>query len=311
MKTILSLDGGGIKGLIPAMFLQIIEQCLDRPLAETFDLVVGTSTGSVLAGAIAFPVGLDMDGVRRLYREKGPEIFNDPRPDIIRLVKPKYRGSNLYKVLIEYFGDATISTATTNFMSTAYDVNGAWDKEGRPGPVFFKSWRENLADVKVVDAIQSSAAAPTYFPPHRVKVPWKKKASACLYDGGLFAGNPTLTACAEALRLFPGESLFVVSIGTGAHETKTRCRDADGLINVATKVTGWMLDASADTVDYIMDRMQLADTYYRFNPVLDRKVTMDDAGEETLDYLTGVAQLFLKENRDRFKSLCAQLNALA
>jgi len=311
MKKILSIDGGGIKGLMPAIFLEILGRCLNEPLVKTFDLVTGTSTGSVLAGAIAFPVGLDMAGVQKLYREQGPRIFRNPRPDIVQLTKPKYRGSNLYNVLKMYFKDMRLSKAGTRFMSTAYDVFGAWDKDGNPGPVFFKSWRRNMAKVRVIDAIQASAAAPTYFPPHRVDVPWKPTQRACLYDGGLFAGNPTLTALAEAERLFPGEQFFIVSMGTGRHETVTKCRNADGLINVATKVTGWMLDGSADTVDYIMNRIHPADAYFRFNPVLDRKVTMDDAGSDTLDYLTGVAQLYLKNNRKRFKALCKALNNLA
>ncbi len=309
MRNILSIDGGGIKGLIPAILLTEIERGVGRPLHEVFDLVVGTSTGAALAGAIAMPIGMDMKKAQDLYRLEGPRIFRKARSRFTQLFKPKYRGSNLYDVLKKYFGDVRLASAQTMMMTTAYDVSGRWDEAEEPGPVLFKSWRESVAEVKAVDAIQASAAAPSYFPPHRVDVPWKPGTRACLYDGGLFAGNPALCAYGEGLRLFPGEDLFICSLGTGEHEASTPCRHADGLINVATKVTGWMLDGSADSVDYIVDKIIPSEIYVRFNHTLTRAVKMDDASEKTLTLLDKIARTFITENPERIQGVIDRLKA--
>lgn len=309
MQNILSIDGGGIKGLIPSIILTEIERGLGRPLHEVIDLVVGTSTGAILAGAIAMPIGIDMAMAQDLYRKEGPRIFRNPRSRFTQLFKPKYRGSNLFDVLEKYFGDARLAAARTRMMTTTYDVSGLWNDEGEPGPVLFKSWRESVAEVRAVDAIQASAAAPSYFPPHRVDVPWRPGSRACLYDGGLYAGNPTLCAYGEGLRLFPGEDLFILSLGTGEHEASTPCRKADGLVNVATKVTGWMLDGSADSVDYIVDKIIPSDIYVRIDHTLARSVKMDDASPESLSFLESIARGFIEKHPDRIQAVIDRLKA--
>lgn len=309
MKHLLSIDGGGIKGLIPAIILEEIERRINRPLHEVFDLMAGTSTGAIIVTALSMPIGMTAGDVARLYREAGPEIFRRPRPYLLRLKRAKYKGSNLYDVLVRHFGERVLSEARTRTMTTAYDVAGTWDEYGDPGPVFFKSWRPATGDVKAADAVQASAAAPAYFPPHRVAVPSRPEKEACLYDGGLFAGDPTMTAYAEARREFGSDELFVLSFGTGAREEVTECRRAVGLARIGQKVHGWMLDGSAGTVGYIARRVLPENEYVRLDRKLDRRTPMDDASPENLAYLEAHARRFVKENEDRIVDVCRRLRA--
>lgn len=286
MRKVLSIDGGGIKGLIPAMVCREIERRSGRPLAETFDLIAGTSTGAIISAALG--AGLEAARIVQLYHEEGPRIFRKPRPLLVQLKRAKYRGSRLYDVLKEYLGGIALGDVRTNVMTTAYDVAGRWAASGNPGPVFFKSWRVQLQAVPLVDAVQASSAAPGYFPPHRVAVPWKSDEWACLYDGGLYAGDPALCAYAEARSLWPGEEIDLVSLGTGSHEVRTKCSEAVGLIRLARRVHGWMLDGSADTVPYVSDR--ILPRYVRIDAYMDRPVAMDDASEPALRVLVETAE---------------------
>ena len=226
---ILAIDGGGIRGLIPALVLARLEELLAaRPgaptLADSFDLMAGTSTGGLIALALTAPgaagePALSADDVVELYEgEAGRKIFD--RPELrevpvlggaIDLVKPKYSLDPLREVLTELVGTALLGDALTEVVVTAYDMH-------ERGPRFFKRWREEDAAVPVVDAALATAAAPTFFPSHPL-------GSEVLVDGGVFASNPSIAAIVEALKrteepvgLAPGE-LLVVSLGTGSYET--------------------------------------------------------------------------------------------
>ncbi|HEY8581871.1 MAG TPA: patatin-like phospholipase family protein, partial [Capillimicrobium sp.] len=193
---VLSIDGGGIRGIIPVTVLAALEQRAGRPTSALFDLVAGTSTGGILALALNVP---DAEGSARwsaaavldLYREEGPQIFSRSLgrriTSVDGLLDDRYGNDNLREALRRYLGDTTVGEALTPALVTAYDLVAR-------KPRFFKSWRPEDAAVPMALAAEATSAAPTYFEPVLVD-------GAPLIDGGVFAGNPAMCAYAEARRL--------------------------------------------------------------------------------------------------------------
>jgi uncharacterized protein len=229
---ILSVDGGGIRGLIPALVLAELESRVreqaggERALADCFHLMAGTSTGGLIALGLTVP---DPDAPERprlgaadlvaLYRDEGPEVFERGPAHRVRSgdgwLGPKYSPEALERVAREHFEQTRLRQALRELVVTAYDMTAR-------EPHFFKRWRAAESDERnptMVDAALATAAAPTYFPSHGLD-------ERALIDGGVFANNPAVAAVAEALKRTATEpahlrpqDLLVVSLGTGVHAT--------------------------------------------------------------------------------------------
>ena len=155
-KRILALDGGGIRGAATTEFLRKLEEKLNKPLHSTFDLFVGTSTGGIIAAAISV---LKMPGndLAELYNhDNGTEIFTQSFWDRTLLAQnqPKYDGIGKRNVLKKYFGKRLLRSSSKPLILTAYDVE-------RRIPKIFKSYDKD--NTKVIDAVDATSAAPTYF----------------------------------------------------------------------------------------------------------------------------------------------------
>jgi hypothetical protein len=229
---ILSVDGGGIRGLIPALLLQELETRLrkrrtDAALADYFELVAGTSTGGLIALGLTAAAPLDGTKLVALYRDRGPEIFRRSLVEKLRTVwgwtGPKYTDDALRAVLTDEFGSARLSQAMRELIVVGYDMTA-------PGPRFFKRWQAQAAserDLPIVDVGLATSAAPTYFPSIAI-------GDGAVVDGGVFAANPTIAAVVEALKrttdpapLSP-QDLLVVSLGTGRHVDRYTEREVRG-----------------------------------------------------------------------------------
>ncbi|MBD2122285.1 patatin-like phospholipase family protein [Trichocoleus sp. FACHB-262] len=188
---ILSLDGGGIRGVIAARILQVVEQQLGGPLSQHFDLIAGTSTGSLLAAGVT--LGFSSERLINLYQERGKTIFpygdwwGYLMPQRLKLIAqygltsfppslsvPKFSDAGLLKVLQTELGDrrfCQISSAqksngeSQKLLVTTYDTI-------RRMPLVFKSWRHDkwYANVPLWEICACSASAPSYFPAHRLLV---------------------------------------------------------------------------------------------------------------------------------------------
>ena len=135
---ILSLDGGGIRGVIPATVLAAMERELGQPIASSFDMIAGTSTGGILALALTIP---GADGrpryspadIVKMYVDEGPSIFHaSPWEKLARLGNlngPKYGCSGIEGVLKQYFGDARLKDALTDVLITAYEIDKLRDQK--------------------------------------------------------------------------------------------------------------------------------------------------------------------------------------
>lgn len=200
---ILSIDGGGIRGIIPAMVIKAIEEETQKPMHELFDMIVGTSTGGIIALGLTLPLKennkpFNADALLDLYSKRGGEIFYQSSMSKIMnplgILEEKYSQNGIEKILQEYFKSVKISQVLpgVEVMVTAYETE-------RRKPWFFKSHAaktDKLRDNFAWEAARSTSAAPTYFEPFRLELDGNDHLS--LVDGGVFANNPTLCAFAEA-----------------------------------------------------------------------------------------------------------------
>lgn len=305
---ILSIDGGGIRGIIPAMVIKALEQGTGKPMHELFDMIVGTSTGGIIALGLTLPLRdnqpYDADFLLDLYSKRGGEIFYQSTMSKIMnlggLVEEKYKHEGIVKLLKEYFQSVKLSQVLpgVEVMVTAYEIE-------KRRPWFFKSHvaKEDASrDSYVWEAARSTSAAPTYFEPSKIKV--DENNHLTLVDGGLFANNPTLCAYAEAKVILgkrraqqarnaeetserglesmevearddDNKDFLVVSIGTGSATLPYMYEDAKnwGAVSWLSPLLSILMQGASETVDYQM-RQLLPNTtdgerhYYRFQAEL-------------------------------------------
>lgn len=311
MISVLSIDGGGIRGIIPATFLTAIERRTRKPICELFDLIAGTSTGGIIAAALTVPnsrgkPAYSAEQIRAAYFEHGGAIFHR---SLIRtvatvggLVSPIYSPRTLEKMLEKYLGDARLHTTLTEILVTAYDMT-------TDTPWFFKTSfaKDHPApedDPLLTQVVRATTAAPTYFPPLSME-------GHCMIDGGVFASNPSLCAYAQARVMYPNEEDFlVVSLGTGLQIQPRNCSGVKtwGILQWASPISGVMLNASNATVNYQMNALAGSKNYMRFQVPLDENAPgMDDASEENMHNLDMLAQKAVMEESERINQLCKAL----
>jgi patatin-like phospholipase/acyl hydrolase len=196
---ILSIDGGGIRGVFPAAFLAKLEDHLDAPLASYFDLIAGTSTGGIIA--IALGLGLTAKEILKLYEEQGPTIFDQQHGAVANFLLQRWRGARhlfaskysskpLHDALVGVLGDRRLGESRTRL------VLPAWHPMLERVYIYKTAHHPRLeTDYKVsaVDAAMATAAAPTFLDPHTTEDAIE------LVDGGVWANNPIGVASIEAI----------------------------------------------------------------------------------------------------------------
>ncbi len=225
--SILSCDGGGIRGIIPCVVLVEIEKRTGRPICELFDLMAGTSTGGILsaglsvAGADGKPKFRAQD-LLELYLNRGKEIFTPPGgifKGLRMLFNAKFPEKNIDPLLREYFGDARLKDTLTPILITSYETQ-------HKTPFYFKTTlareKPELEDFYIRDVTRSTSAAPTYFPPNRIGVKGPGYDHLSLVDGGVFANNPSLLAYIEGRQMWKNRKGYTAM----AAETREAIKEA-------------------------------------------------------------------------------------
>jgi patatin-like phospholipase/acyl hydrolase len=286
---ILAVDGGGIRGLIPALVLAEIEKRTGRPIWSLFDLVAGTSTGAIIACALTRPSPMPADQVAAIYENEGPRIFDASLlkkfTSLGGVVDERYDARELVKSLHRHLGDTRLGEAVTGILVTAYDL------EARQALVLR---RED--DVSMADAAHASSAAPTYFEPVRL-------GARTLIDGGVFAINPAMLAYAEA----NGSIDVLASLGTGEHTRRLPYEEVKnwGQIEWAQPIIDVVFDGSADVVDDVLRRL-IDERYVRLQTPLDEASDdLDDASPENLAALRREADQLIAQRSADIDRLCA------
>ncbi len=320
--AVLAIDGGGIRGVIPALVLAEIERRAEKPAAELFDLVAGTSTGGILALGLVKPgrggrPALSAEDLVGIYEQEGRTIFDRPLWHRVvaleNLLEERFPADGLEDDVLErYFGRTLLSQAVTEVLVTAYEL------ETRR-PWFFarhkaRDPRRAGWDFPMKDVARATSAAPTYVEPYELK---REEPAHGLIDGGMFASNPAMCAWVEARKLHPDvHDVLVVSLGTGRHTRPIHYRDAKtwGLANWARPALACVFDGVSDTVDHQMAVLcgsaEHGRRYYRFQTELDSAVDdMDNATRTNVLALRRKAGEIISTRSADIDDLCAQLLA--
>ena len=316
MRRILSLDGGGIRGLVSCLWLAGVEDALTRTgkpgVLKSFDLLAGSSTGAIVACGLA--IGLPPQQLAELYREQRHEIFpgmagrlwsRAGRLFTQGVSAPRYDGKGLEKVLKKVFGAATLGQAKKPLLVTSYDTISRT-------PIVFKSFKAEHADLPMWEVCRASSAAPTYFPAHPMTVEGRRRA---LIDGGVVANNPTACAIAEALRkdarVDSAQDLVVLSVGSGERSRPIDLKSAQewGALEWAIPIIDVLFDGSTDAVDYIAQHL-VGDGYFRLQAeLLTGLDDLDDVSATNVAALETMAKDYLlqADTRNKLATLMTRL----
>jgi uncharacterized protein len=316
---ILCVDGGGIRGLIPALVIAELERRIQAEkgpqarVSDYFHMFAGTSTGGLVALSLTAPdeqnperPRVSADQLARFYTEDGPGIFHRSLFQRLKTLwgwlGPKYTLGPLEKAIDNRLGTTRLEHALREVVVTSYDMTNRQ-------PYFFKRWRarevpESHRNRPLADAGLATSAAPTYFPSHELD-------GMALVDGGVFAANPVIVAIVEALKRIddqPGhldqDDLMVVSIGTGLHEdgySQAQVRRWGRLAWVLPQrgeppILGAVLGGASDGADHWAHTLLNHPTdphlhaedlghgprYFRLQVPLAESVPLDDASHQSL-----------------------------
>jgi hypothetical protein len=221
--SVLTVDGGGTRGLYAALLLKNLTELFNsnlgkqHDLGKKFDLVCGTSTGAIIACGLAS--GLTCEQIAEIYIDQCPAIFPSPKPEkkkkllwwaLKHRIKPPADSSALMAIMEEHFGDLTLNDVyeKRNVAIALPSINGLNHQ-----PVVLRSpkrmGQEDNSAMRVVDACMASAAAPVFFPA------FAQYPGQTFIDGGLWANNPVLLGMTEALALAkPEQPIEIISIST-------------------------------------------------------------------------------------------------
>lgn len=213
---ILSIDGGGIRGVFPAAFLARLQEHLPNPIATYFDLIAGTSTGGIIA--LGLGLGVTPAEILKLYEENGPTIFGQRSGRISNWFELRVRGAQ------HFFGAKHSAVDLQNALEPILRGKRLGDSANR---LLIPSWNSETGRVYIyktahhprlesdykrpaLDPAMATAAAPTFL------APYLTSDNVELIDGGVWANNPTGTAVVEGIGMldWPADRIKVLSIGT-------------------------------------------------------------------------------------------------
>jgi patatin-like phospholipase/acyl hydrolase len=280
---ILSIDGGGTRGILPARLITNIAQRLNdgRPFIHNFDLIAGTSTGGIIALGLA--LGIEPNKIVELYENLIPIVFGKKR---FNLLKSKYDSGVLQDELKEFFGDSTLADLKADVVITSVSLQNATPRLYKTDYFTRNQGRE---DEKILDIALGTSAAPTYFNSHTCKY------SSNLIDGGVCANNPSMIALTDALyfkrdsksggRIPFGDiganrlgNIALLSLGTGdqcAMPYDYKKLATGGKLHWAGNIFQIVTDSQSKLIDFQIKSF-LEDRYKRVNPKLTFASSLDD-----------------------------------
>lgn len=279
-KRILSLDGGGIRGILTIQILKHLEKILkektgnpDTRIRDHFDLIGGTSTGAILAAGLV--KGKTASELETLYEDLGKYIFKN-RPLISGYIfLPKYGNKALKNELEKEFGDMTLEDTTQNTAGAALgivakrlDTSSVWILDNNPRGKYYSHKDYPNKDFLLRDIIRASTAAPHFFAPEKIKLSRKNHTSqeGLFIDGGVSPhNNPAFqlfmlaTMKAYEYKWSQGaDNLFVLSLGTGSYHNKNTY--SRWPIRHAVNSLTSLMDDNAELVELMMQWMGQATT---------------------------------------------------
>ena len=343
---ILSIDGGGIRGIIPALLLAEIERRTQKPIFTLFDLITGTSSGGILALGLTKPrlrsdasdtlpvAEYTAEDLLQLFLEYGVEVFYEPLfhrllgplDDIF--LQPKYPSESKEEILRQYFGTALLENNLKEVFVTSYDIE-------KRIPIFFtnklekeqiksKNFGKLCGGFSLLNAALATSATPTYFAPHRVVNPHNSGIIYTLIDGGVFTNNPAHLAILEAQisskrkaqKVLNTEDILVVSLGTGSLTSVYPYKEVKnwGLLQWGRPLLNIMFDGSSEVVAGELEQLfepsdqEAKSFYYRFQTLLDSELEeIDNTKLQNTRQLQAIAHRLISHKSQQIDELCSLL----
>ncbi|NXD33332.1 PLPL8 phospholipase, partial [Copsychus sechellarum] len=303
---ILSIDGGGTRGLVALQTLRKLEELTGKPVHQLFDYICGVSTGAILA----FMLGLfhiPLDDCEELYHKLGSDVFK--QNVIVGTVKMGWNhafyDSDIWeKMLKEKMGsNLMIETARKSKCPKVAAVSTIVNR-GTPLKAFVFRNYNHLPGVKshyiggchykLWQAIRASSAAPGYFQEYVL-------GGDLHQDGGLLLNNPSALAVHECKCLWPNVPLqCLISLGTGRYESEVKTNVTH--TSLKAKLTN-VINSATDTeeVHTMLDALLPPDTYFRFNPLMNEDIPLDESRKEKLSQLQTDGIRYLERNEEKLR----------
>ncbi|RGB32971.1 acyl transferase/acyl hydrolase/lysophospholipase [Rhizophagus diaphanus] len=308
---ILSIDGGGIRGLIPSIILDRLEKVISEKrgvetrIAEIFDMVAGTSTGSIIALGLTvseednnskpkYPASTLVD----IYEKEKDKIF-DRIFYPLRLFYPRFKPGKFERLLNDYFTrkNNEVCKLSEHIVKGVHVLVPSYNITSKEH-VFFNNYSDKFRTTRdytkftIPDVIRASTAAPTYFPAKKIN-------GEHYIDGGVFMNNPSYFAYRDAKRILKAEEYVICSLGTGHYQEELGQLINGGLGNWALPIISLTMNSSSklaeeyfhdDNKDKDPNKLVYDFRYYPLRPSLKRDTPLDDTGEESMKSLREEAE---------------------
>ncbi|PKK70516.1 hypothetical protein RhiirC2_829957 [Rhizophagus irregularis] len=300
--NILSIDGGGVCGILPALWLSEIEYRTHRPISCLFNMIAGTSTGGIIAAGLSVPsweIMYDENNVPyyicsnsrpkfsasdilNLYQNQVKDLFT--KNDSWKLFKPRYTDKDRNSLFFNHFGNVRLNKALTELVIPAVDENNLTrthlftrydDRPGYSNDTFF-------------DTLMATTAAPTFFPPYEIK------GRGFFIDGALHLNNPAMAAYEKAIQYnVAKEKISVLSLGTGGYMPGPLNPDLHrGNLFWAQNLHKVVLPQQKGNTDRSMYSL-LGNHYQRWQVWFEEKISLDDY--KSVPYLLELGHQYIEE----------------
>ncbi len=333
--TILSIDGGGVRGIIPITVLLALQQEMELqdiklPLYACFDLIAGSSTGGLVALGLAAPnanlpkddaspdrpkqrnlpapilPAMTLESILHIYEARSGDIFpQGPLKDLralAQLFTEKYQEDSLENLIYEIFGDLSMADALTPAMITSYEcLSGE--------PFLFTSYADH--PYRMREAARATTAAPTYFSPTVIRSP-EDGTNRCFIDGGVAANNPALYAYCEARKLYPEAIRFhILSIGTSGSSFSVSMGNIKrmGILDWISPAKGVpLLNAYAASQYYTQEHVLKNIEGVTYHRIAGNKgnisIPMDDSSRENILRVKRTASAIVRDHEEVIEAYC-------
>ena len=343
-RFILSIDGGGMRGIIAAEIIRRMAEMLkekgdNRPFYSHFDLIAGTSTGSLIASALSLPAETEM-----LKKEEGEEIevieqYSERK--LFRTVNRKYSKGKIIlssnpeaftslfiangpaifpqkgvsSIIGPVFTDKYSGTSYERFLKKLYGDSLLSDLlvptllisySSENGIIYpIKSWNSN--QFTIWEATRASSAAPLYFPPFIKDIDGER---ISLIDGGVAANNPSLLAYTSARELYPdSDEYHILNLSTGEVKNREHSPQIGGLTGWGGRIIGIFQSAQLEVADLALQAIPGVSYTRIWAPVLEKKIKLDETGKEAINALLRASDKIFEENRSTIEEWVSTLSS--
>ncbi|MGM0479640.1 MAG: patatin-like phospholipase family protein [Bacteroidota bacterium] len=281
-RILLSIDGGGIRGILPLMVLShlnrlVIRERIDHSINHALNFVSGTSTGAIIAASLivkeAGRYKYLPENILNLYISKGPQLF--------QLDESGRKSNVLAGILAKNYGEVALKDLSAQFAFVSYDM-------ANRRPFLFTCEDKKYRNISLARSLAACSAVPGYFDPVSI-------GNHQLVDGIETAKNPSLIAYEYARKIFPDDLLILLSLGTG----QLTGEHYDAMEREVDNVHETLLEKEKDRENQLV--------YHRFQPALhSAEQEMDAASPENIQALMDDADSFIASEKNRFKKLMEQ-----